>query len=79
MGNNEYMMVFMEVMCYCSEQEPEDEEEEEGKQVRIKRLELTGFKSSKDRTVLEFPEGITGIGTQRWSAMGRMAATKMQK
>jgi len=29
--------------------------------VRIKRLELTGFKSSKDRTVLEFPEGITGI------------------
>jgi chromosome segregation protein len=29
--------------------------------VRIKRLELTGFKSSKDRTVLEFPDGITGI------------------
>ena len=29
--------------------------------MRIKRLELTGFKSSKDRTVLEFPEGITGI------------------
>jgi chromosome segregation protein len=29
--------------------------------VRIKRLELTGFKSSKDKTVLEFPDGITGI------------------
>jgi chromosome segregation protein len=29
--------------------------------VRIKRLELVGFKSSKDRTVLDFPEGITGI------------------
>lgn len=29
--------------------------------MRIKRLELTGFKSSKDRTVLEFPDGITGI------------------
>jgi chromosome segregation protein len=29
--------------------------------VRIKRLELSGFKSSKDRTVLEFPDGITGI------------------
>lgn len=29
--------------------------------MRIKRLELLGFKSSKDRTVLEFPEGITGI------------------
>ncbi len=29
--------------------------------MRIKRLELTGFKSSKDRTILEFPVGITGI------------------
>ncbi len=29
--------------------------------MRIKRLELLGFKSSKDRTVLEFPAGITGI------------------
>ncbi len=29
--------------------------------MRIKRLELTGFKSCMDRTVLEFPEGITGI------------------
>ncbi|HYC01312.1 MAG TPA: chromosome segregation protein SMC [Candidatus Limnocylindrales bacterium] len=29
--------------------------------MRIKRLELVGFKSSKDRTVLDFPIGITGI------------------
>jgi len=29
--------------------------------VRIKRLELLGFKSSKDLTVLDFPTGITGI------------------
>lgn len=29
--------------------------------MRIKRLELAGFKSSKDKTVLEFPDGITGI------------------
>ncbi|HYC55648.1 MAG TPA: chromosome segregation protein SMC [Candidatus Binatia bacterium] len=29
--------------------------------MRIKRLELIGFKSSKDRTVLDFPVGITGI------------------
>src|SRR6059036_1313144 len=34
---------------------------EERTPVRIKRLELSGFKSSKDTTVLEFPEGITGI------------------
>ena len=34
---------------------------EERAQVRIKRLELVGFKSSKDRTVLDFPEGVTGI------------------
>lgn len=29
--------------------------------MRIKRLELIGFKSSMERTVLDFPEGITGI------------------
>jgi chromosome segregation protein len=29
--------------------------------VRIKRLELIGFKSSMEKTVLDFPEGITGI------------------
>ncbi|MBI5505681.1 MAG: chromosome segregation protein SMC [Deltaproteobacteria bacterium] len=29
--------------------------------MRIKRLELLGFKSSKDKTVLDFPAGITGI------------------
>lgn len=29
--------------------------------MRIKRLKLTGFKSSKDKTVLDFPDGITGI------------------
>ena len=34
---------------------------EERASVRIKRLKLTGFKSSKDKTVLEFPDGITGI------------------
>ncbi|MFP6626496.1 MAG: chromosome segregation protein SMC [Deltaproteobacteria bacterium] len=29
--------------------------------MKIKRLQLTGFKSCMDRTVLEFPAGITGI------------------
>jgi len=29
--------------------------------VRIKKLELLGFKSFKDRTVISFDEGITGI------------------
>ena len=29
--------------------------------MRIKRLELTGFKSCVDRTVLDFPRGVTGI------------------
>ncbi len=29
--------------------------------MRIKRLELIGFKSSMERTVLEFPRGITGV------------------
>jgi chromosome segregation protein len=29
--------------------------------MRIKQLELTGFKSFVSRTVLEFPEGVTGI------------------
>ncbi|RMD83337.1 MAG: chromosome segregation protein SMC, partial [Candidatus Dadabacteria bacterium] len=29
--------------------------------MRIKRLQLVGFKSCLDRTVLEFPRGITGI------------------
>ena len=29
--------------------------------MRIKRLELLGFKSSKDKTILEFPDGVTGI------------------
>lgn len=29
--------------------------------MRLKRLEILGFKSFRDRTVLDFPEGITGI------------------
>jgi chromosome segregation protein len=33
----------------------------EGRTLRIKKLELIGFKSFKDRTVIHFDEGITGI------------------
>src|SRR5215471_4163192 len=29
--------------------------------MRIKQIELTGFKSFKDRTVLELPSGVTAI------------------
>src|SRR5690349_21212730 len=33
----------------------------EGRHLRIKKLELIGFKSFKDRTVIQFDGGITGI------------------
>ena len=33
----------------------------EGKILRIKKLDIVGFKSFKDRTVIEFDKGITGV------------------
>ena len=49
--------------------------------MRIKRLELSGFKSSKDRTVLEFPDGITGIvgGIMAFGAYSGMSLPRVKR